>query len=204
MTRNLRSLIVLALLTLFVVIAARRCSRLPSMGDLFTPKPITIDNSPLLVKDIRAIAQLMTIEYYDEVVVDSSRSSGGKLISIPPFILPVRPSLVLIAKARLLAGLDLQRLDSSHISGTRDSVAIRLPRAQVLEVIMNPSDVETFVERGTWTQQAVVALHIKARTQVLRNAQAQGVLRRAEEKAITLVEQLMLNAGFKKVTVTME
>jgi hypothetical protein len=71
----------------------------------------------------------------------------------------------------------------------------------VLEVIMNPTDVETFSEKGKWTQEAVAALEAKAREQILSNATAQGVLRRADEKARNLVEQLFLNAGFRKVTV---
>jgi hypothetical protein len=67
---------------------------------------------------------------------------------------------------------------------------------------MNPSDVETFSERGQWNQDAVVALEAKARVKILRNAMAQGVLRRADAKALDLVEQLFLNAGFKKVVIT--
>lgn len=179
----------------------QRASLLP-FRKLFEAKPITVAESPLLVKNIRAIAQLLTIEYYDEVVVDSTR--GPSIMSVPPYIFPMWQTLVLVVRGRLLAGLDLLRLDSSHISGSRDSVAIRLPRAQVLEVEMNPSDVETFAERGVWNQQAVAALTGKAKRQMLRNAASQGVLQRADAKAKDLVEQLMQNAGFKKVTITFQ
>jgi hypothetical protein len=142
----------------------------------------------------------MTIEYHDEVVVDSTRSNT-RILPLPPFIFTSGASLVLIVKGKLMAGLDLQRLDSSYFSGNRDSISIQLPRAKLLEVIVNPTDVETFVERGTWNSEAFAVLKQKAAAQIIRNATAQGVLHRADEKARNLVMQLMLNAGYKKVTV---
>lgn len=175
---------------------------LQPLRDIFKAKTIVVDESPLLVTNIRSLAQLMTIEYFDEVVADSTRNVA--LLPFPPFVFPAKQSLVLVVKGRLLAGLDLQQLDSSDIRGNRDSVAIRLPRAQVLEVEMNPSDVETFAEKGQWNQNAVAALTAKAKEQMLRNAAAQGILRRADEKARVLVEQLLLHAGFKKVVVLTE
>lgn len=177
----------------------QRTLNLPDIRNLFRPQPILVEETPLLVKNIRAIAQLMTIEFYDEVVVDSSRN--GSAIPIPPYVMPGRQSLVLVVKGRLLAGLDLSKLDSNHFSGTLDSVVIKLPQAEILEVEMNPSGVETFAEKGQWSQQAVVALAAKAKEQMLRNAASQGVLHRADEKAKEVVEQLMRNAGFNKVII---
>jgi hypothetical protein len=172
------------------------------LRNMFKAKPIVVDESPLVVTNIRSLAQLMTIEYYDEVVADSSRKAG--ILPFPPYIFPTKQSLVLVVKGRLLAGLDLEQLGTNNISGNRDSITIMLPRAQVLEVEMNPSDVETFVEKGQWNHNAVAALTAKAREQMLQNAAAQGILRRADEKAKNLVEQLMLNAGYKKVVVITE
>ena len=172
----------------------------PQFKNPFAAKPVLIDETPLLVKNIKAIAQLMTIEYHDEVVVDSTRSNT-RILPLPPFIFTSGASLVLIVKGKLMAGLDLQRLDSSYFSGNKDSVSVQLPRAKLLEVIVNPTDVETFSEKGTWNSEAFAALKQKAAAQIIRNATAQGVLHRADEKARNLVIQLMLNAGYKKVTV---
>lgn len=201
MTRSLRNIA-------FVVLAALAAIWLLSRSDVFTKlknpfaaQPITIDNTPLLVKNVRSIAQLMTIEFYDEVVVDSTNIST-KMLPLPPFVFPVKQSLVLVVKARLIAGLDLSRLDSSNFSGNLDSLHIALPKAKILEVIVNPTDVETFSEEGTWNQKAVTALKEKAQYRITKNALNQGVLRRSDEKARNLVEQLMVNAGYKKVAVT--
>jgi hypothetical protein len=195
--RNILMLVVVALLVLWLV---GRTEIIPPFKNPFAAKPVVIDRTPLLVKNIKDIAQLMTIEYHDEVVVDSTRNNA-RILPLPPFIFSSNASLVLIVKGRLMAGLDLQRLDSSHFSGNIDSISIQLPRAKLLDVIVNPTDVETFLERGTWNSEAFAALKQKAAAQIIRNATAQGVLLRADEKARNLVIQLMLNAGYKKVTV---
>lgn len=192
---------ILVLLVAGLVWVLQRTGALPRWRNPFAAAPITIDNTPLLVKNIRSIAQLMTIEYHDEVVVDTSRGSA-RMIPLPPFVLPVKAKLVAIVKGKLIAGIDLSGLDSSRFSGTRDSIHIALPRAQVLQVIINPTDVEIFDEAGEWNQAALIALKGKAGYRITRNALAQGVLRRSDEKARSLVEQLMVNAGYKKVVVT--
>lgn len=201
MLRILRNIFFIALLFAAAGWLLRRTGAIPEWRNPFAAKPVVIDNTPLLVQNIKSIAQLMTIEYFDEVVVDSTRSTV-RMLPLPPFVFPEKAVLVLIVKGRLLAGLDLRQLNKSSFSGNTDSVVIELPRAKILEAIVNPTDVETFSERGTWNGNAVAALKQKAIAQMLRNAAAQGVLQRANEKARNLVQQLMLNAGYKKVSVT--
>lgn len=201
MTRSPKNILLILLTIAATVWLLHRTDILPKWKNPFAEAPITIDNTPLLVKNIRSIAQLMTIEYYDEVVVDSTNNSS-KLLPLPPFVFPVKQSLVLVVKGRLIAGLDLSRMDSTHFSGNTDSLHIVLPRAKVLAVIVNPTDVETFSEEGQWSQQAIAALKAKAQYRITKNALNQGVLRRSDEKARNLVEQLMVNAGYRKVEVT--
>lgn len=201
MNRQLRNIAITILALAAALWLLQRTHVLPRWKNPFAASAITIDNTPLLVKNIRSIAQLITIEYHDEVVVDSVQN-GSRMIPLPPFVFPVRQSLVLVVRGRLIAGVDLSRLDSSHFKGTSDSLHIVLPKAKVLEVIVNPSDVETFAESGTWNQGAVTALKAKAQYRITKNALNQGVLRRSDEKARNLVEQLLMNAGYKKVVVT--
>lgn len=201
--RSLKNVLLFILFLFLVLWLARKQEWMPAFKNPFRAEPISIENTPLLLKNIRSISQLLTIAFYDEVIVDSTRSSA-RLLPLPPFVFPIEASLVLVVKGRLIAGLDLSTLDSSAFSGNRDSLHIQLPRAKVLDVIINPTDVETFSEKGQWNQQAVAALKIKAKNVVMRNALAQGVLRRSDEKAKSLVEQLMIHAGYKKVVVSIE
>src|SRR6476660_2705222 len=55
---------------------------LPSLNDIFKPKPLLIVNTPVVVKQIQAIAQLITISAYEELVADTT-VIDTKSIDIP-------------------------------------------------------------------------------------------------------------------------
>jgi hypothetical protein len=141
-------------------------------------------------------------------VVDSNRY----LFGVPPRVfnaLPGNPlslfggaQLVLIVRGKVVAGVDLQKLDTSHIKPRGDTLFIQLPRAQVLEVITNPSDVDIFIEKGTWNEAAATALQTKARTRLVQQALAQGALQQADARARELVYELFKNTKYKQVFVT--
>jgi hypothetical protein len=150
----------------------------------------------------------MTLEAYNEVVVDSTRYPFG----IPPRIFNAIPGnplgligasqLVLIVRGKVVAGVDLGKLDTSHIRHRSDSLFIQLPPAQVLEVIINPSDVEMFIEKGEWNEAAATALKIQARTKLVQQALAQGALQQADTRARELVYGLFKNMNYKSVIIT--
>lgn len=208
MTRTLRRLLFTVSIAVLVFFLARRTTLFDPVKNLFKPKPVVVDETPLLVAQLKNIAQLMTIEAYNEVVVDSTRFPFG----IPPRVFDALPGnplslfgasqLVLIVRGKIVAGVDLQKLDSSYIKVKGDSLFIQLPRATVLDVIINPSDVETFIERGEWNEGAATALKIQARNQMTQQALAQGALQQADSRARQLVYELFKNAGYKTVLVT--
>jgi hypothetical protein len=58
-----------------IYLVLSRLNIIPSLSNLFKSKPVTIDNTPVLVKEVKNIAQLMTMSSYDEVVVDTAKLS---------------------------------------------------------------------------------------------------------------------------------
>ncbi len=54
---------------------------LPSVMNIFKPKPVVIEDTPILIKQINELAQLCTITVFDEVVADSVeiRSKSEKI-----------------------------------------------------------------------------------------------------------------------------
>ena len=208
MTRLLRRILILSLVLLAVVLLVRKTTLFPGLQNLFRPKPVQVDETPLLVTEIRNIAQLMTVEAYSEVVVDSTRYPLG----IPPRVFNAIPGnplgllgasqLVLIVRGKVIAGVDLKNLDKNNIQIKGDSLFVQLPHAQVLDVITNPSDVETFIERGKWDAGAATVLKVRARNKLVQQALAQGALQQADAKARQLVYELLKNTGYKHITVT--
>jgi hypothetical protein len=82
-----------------------------------------------------------------------------------------------------------------------DSVSIKLPPAKILDVITNPSDIETFIETGTWSEEEVRAVKNAARRQLLEEAGRQQLLQKATNRSRAIIEQFLRTSGFRKVTV---
>lgn len=208
--KKLRSLI----LTLLIFIGGwwilSKITNLPSIGELFQQQPVTIEQTGVWVKEIKALAQLVTVSAYDEAVADTVRSLIPQALRVPSvFPLVVLPRsilgerrLVMVGKTTTHVGIQMQGLQPSDIVVLKDSIHITLPRAQVLDVILNPSDVDVFIEEGAWNQEAIADLKNKIRNSAAQKIKTNGLLQTAEAKATTLFTHFFEGAGFKKVAIT--
>ncbi len=208
MRKTLHRIILFTAIIIIVLFIIQQTNLFPSFKNSFRPKPIVVDKTPILVTQIKSIAQLMTVEAYNEVVVDSTRYALGippqvfRRMPLNPFALLGTSQLVLIVRGNVLAGVDLKTFDKNKIQVRNDSLFVQLPRAAVLEVITNPSDVEIFIEKGSWDANAATVLKVRARNQLVQQAIAQGALQQADAKARQLVYTFFKNAGYKYVLVT--
>ena len=200
----LRNLLIVILLLLIAGWLFTRYKVLPSLNDIFKPKPVLIANTPVVVKQIQAIAQLVTISAYEELVADTT-VTDTRTIDIPllPAIIIPSPTrkLVIIGKCTTNIGIDMQQLRDGDISGTRDSIRIVLPPAQILDVMINPSDVEVFIEEGAWDNTAVTNLKNKIRYLAVSDAMSRGLLAQSERKAIEVLTNFFKGAGYRQVVV---
>ncbi len=179
-----------------------RLDVLPSLQNIFSSKPITIDNTPVFIKEVKNIAQLMTVMSYDEVVIDSSKT---KSVTLPALLFPSpalqKNKLVVIARGKIIAGIDLLQLDEKKIFIKDDSVSLTLPEVKILEAIANPSDYEIFTEEGTWTPDEVNAVKVRAREKMIARSIQQGVLQKAAVKSKLVIENFLRSAGFNRIAV---
>ncbi len=206
---GIKDLLIIAVVLAGAIWLYSKFLKLPSFKNLFTTQKVVIDQTPILIKDIRSIAQLVTVSSYDEVVVDSlvyNRTAAflDAFRSVSPMaVLPsLQKQLVIIAKGKVLAGTDLQKLTENNIVIRGDTISLRLPPAQILEVVLNPGDFETFEERGVWSDAEVIAVKLKARQKITNRALQQNILTKADNKSRAILENFLKYAGFKVVTVT--
>ena len=183
-----------------------KLSKIPSIRSLFTAEKVVIDWTPILIKNIKTIAQLVTVTAYDEVVVDSLVYNRATAVfdmfrSVTPLALLPSPQkqLVLIGRGKVLAGTNLQKLNDQSIVIHNDTAWIQLPQAEILEAIINPSDFETFEESGKWSDDEVIAVKVKARDKMISRAIERGILEKANKKANAVIEKFLHSAGFKVV-----
>ena len=181
---------------------------LRSWEAIFSAKPVSIDKTPILIQEIKSIGQLITYISYDEVVADSvivTRGSAfvnafNRLAPVP--LLPsADKQLVLIVKGKVLVGTDLSMLTDTSVAIKNDTVTLFLPKPKIFEAIVNPSDFETFVEKGNWTSKEVMLVKIKARRKLEARALQQNILAKADAKAKTILQDFLGSMGYKNVLI---
>lgn len=175
-----------------VILLVKQMDWLPRW-DLFSSKKVTIDDTPIIVKEIRALGQVITATFYDEVVVDSLIKR-----SFPQ--LPVTDDhLVIIARGKVLAGVDLKLLTDSSITVVKDTIWMQVPQTRIIDVIINPADYEIFEEKGKWSPGTVTAVKLKASAKIMSNAYNKNIIATAEAKARLVLQDFLKAAGFKVV-----
>ncbi|MBX3254185.1 MAG: DUF4230 domain-containing protein [Chitinophagaceae bacterium] len=206
-----RRYIVALMIAALLILLFFKAGWLGSLNNIFKAQPVVIDNTPILIKEINELAQLCTITVYDEVVVDSTviQPKSAVEMILPDFSkfsgLPVTGKrIVVIGKGKVVAGTDLKKLEPRHFFIGKDSISLTLPKAEILDAIINPSGFETFDELGNWSSEAVTAVKIKARNKMVERALQQKILEKAAERSSMLMENFLRSAGFKKITVRAE
>lgn len=181
---------------------------IPPLKNIFSSKPVVIDETPILIKQIRSIGQLITYSSFDEVVVDSVIATKGSAFvnafnrfAPLPVLPPADKELVLIGRGKVMAGTDLAKLTDSSITIQNDTVRLYMPPVQILDAILNPSDFETFVEKGDWSSQDVALVKAKARRKMIDEALRQNLLPKADAKARSIMENFLRNVGYQNVLI---
>lgn len=176
---------------------------LPSFSGLFKSADVTIENTPLLIKEMNSISELMTISAYDELVIDTTKPT----MSIPNILLPIpAPSinkLVLIARGQIVAGINLKEIQPENIMTKEDTVLIELPPAKITDVIINPSGFEIFMEKGNWSANEVIELKKRAKHLMMERNIQQGLLKKASERAAVVLTGFLKNIGYKNIIITL-
>ncbi len=166
-------------------------------------RPLTIDDTPVIVSKIRSLGELTTACYYDEMVLSRTKPnafSSSALGSLAEGLgKDVDDHLVIIAKGTVRAGLDLMEMTEEDIRFVGDTAYIRLPAPQYLDVIVNPSDFEVFAETGKWTHEEISGLQETARTRLLMGADHYGLKSRAYAGAMDAVTELLAASGFSYI-----
>lgn len=200
-----RNYILVILGIVIVITLLQRFKVFPSWGSLFAEKPVAIEETPILISEIKELAEMITVTSFDEVVVDSIKASPFDVvhnitgISLPT-LSPSADRLVIIARGKVMAGIDLSNLMPDDIYVEKDSIHMTLPPARVFDVITNPSDFSTFSETGDWPSAAATALKTQARDKILRRALNQGILNRANARAAAVMESFLRSLGYTRIS----
>lgn len=166
---------------------------LPPLGRIFHGRQPHIDETPVIIQQVKNIAQMFTQTFYDEYVYDTG------IIRTPPFSANKR--LIFIAKGEVISGFDLSELSEKSIIRRDKSIVVKLPPARILEVVINPSGFETFIEEGAITFEESKKYHEDARRIFERNAREKGILTNSSEQGRQMLEKFFHLLGFETVDI---
>ncbi|GHS88378.1 hypothetical protein FACS1894201_09820 [Bacteroidia bacterium] len=171
----------------------------------FKSKPIVIDKTVNVVEKIRRLADFTTATYYKDYVIVQKKLSDVDVLGIKIALLgnkmTTQDELVLVTKGKVRAGFDLSKMQEQDITVDSISIMLKLPEPQLLEVITNPSDFETFEETGKWSHEEVTGYKNAARAAIENEALENGILERAEKAGKEKLTTFLHALGFKKISI---
>ena len=112
--------------------------------------------------------------------------------------------IVLIGKGRVRAGFDLKKVKENDIYVHGDTIDINLPKAELFDVIMNPSDFTTEYESGTWSHENTKSLKARAKQQLEQDALECGLLKRAETNGQKRLKSLFAVFGYNTINISIK
>jgi hypothetical protein len=190
---SLFQLIALLAILLLLYGPLAKIGLLPSLPSLFRGGAAKIEETPVIIQQVKNIAQMFTQTFYDEYVYDTG------VIRTPPFNANKR--LIFIAKGEVIAGFDLSELNEKSILRRDKSIVVKLPPARILDVVINPSGFETFMEEGSISFEETKKYHEDARRIFERNARDKGILKNSAEQGRQMLEKFFRLLGFESVDI---
>lgn len=163
-------------------------------------KPLTIDKTPMQIESIRSIAEIATVSYQDEIVVDSVEYYDGSFNVMKPgdwskaynkvVNRNIKRRLTMIIGGEVRYGVDLTN-NEPKIEHRNDSVWIQLPKVKAVDIIVAPSKNEVFQEIGTWKDWERRKMEGKAKRKLLKNAKNFELPQKAKNNIESLFRQII-------------
>lgn len=171
-----------------------------------------IDATANVVTEIKKISEFTSACFYEEIVLQEKKTSniadnavGNKIASlIGKKGGLVNDELVIVASGKVRAGFHLNNLDENHVVVKGDTLCVDLPKAEIFDVIVNPSDFDIYIEDGTWDHETVTKVEDKAIGQIKADAEKECILDKATKSGVKKLSEMFKSFGFPVVKVTVE
>ena len=171
-----------------------------------------IDATANVVTEIKKISEFTSACFYEEIVLQEKKTSdiadnavGNKIAGlIGKTGGLVNDELVIVASGKVRAGFHLNNLDENHVVIKGDTLCVDLPKAEIFDVIVNPSDFDIYIEDGTWDHETVTKVEDKAIGQIKADAEKEGILDKAAKSGVKRLSEMFKSFGFPVVNITVD
>lgn len=171
-------------------------------------KGLKIEKTANVVTEINKISEFTSACFYEEIILKESKASDNVANKVAEFLgkkdALCTDEIVIIAKGKVRAGFDLKKVKEEDIAVNDGVLSVTLPNVEILDVVVNPSDFDIYIEDGTWSQEQVMKIEQKAASKLKADAIKEGVLKKAQDAGIKKLTEIFKSLGFKEVQLTVK
>ena len=168
-------------------------------------RSLTIKKTENLVTGIKKISELTTTCYRDELVLTEERTEKKESI-LQTLKIDPRPHyetrrIAIIAHGTVRAGFNLSKINQEDIKVSMDTVSLRLPAPEILDITINPSGFETFDSVGEWNEDEEKRIKSRAKSRIMNDAVSAGLLEKAGKSGREKIRSFLKTLGYVTVFV---
>lgn len=185
-----------AIATLFILLRLRR-KRLNRMG--------SIENTQNIIVSIHEIAELTTASFFSEIVEEKrKRKKGadgkvGDLLDKVGANYAINDVICIIVRGVVHAGYNLKHIKEEHFRYEDGKLTIQLPPVEILNIIVNPTDCDPYMQHGHWSFAEITEIEANAKNKIKDEAIAAHLLEQASKNGEKQIRALFLGLGYKDV-----
>lgn len=178
-----------------------------------------IDKTANVITQIKRISELTTACFYEELVIQKDkfryldrkvyRNGSSAWAMMANIANPYEPGIVrdstrtgrivFIVKTRVRAGYDLSKISPDDLTVSGDTLRVKLPEAEIFDIIANPSDWEVFHSDGNWEDGEIRAIQAEAKETIRKDAVSYGLLDKARTSGKESLISLFRAFGFPEI-----
>ena len=202
--RSFKLILVCVTILVVVVVGLILADKYAGLGffDTLFGKGMQIEKTANVVTEIRNISEFTSACYYEELVLTDVKDSENTTNKVAGWFgksAVSKDEICLIIDGKVRAGFDLSEVAEDAIAITGDTLTMTLPKTEIFDIIVNPSDCEVYVEEGKWSHEQVTALQVSARARIKKDALNYGILEQADKIGRERLTELFKTFGFNTV-----
>jgi len=166
------------------------------VAELRNPTPTIIPDPITLIREVRTLARLETIQYTVEKVITAEigQNELGFLFG---------DKLLFVAHGQVIAGVDMEKIGPQDMWVEGKTLYFRLPPAEVFVATLDNEKSYVYNRETGLLTRGDTTLETKARqaaeAEILKAAIEDGILKLAQQNAETYLARLMRRTGFGEV-----
>jgi hypothetical protein len=166
------------------------------VSQLLNPTPTILPDPITIIHEVRSLARLETLQYSVEKIITADSGQGD-------WSFLFGDKLIFVAHGRVIAGIDLEKIQTKDIRFEKDVLHIKLPQAELFSVALDNEKSYVYDrETGIFTtgnMNLETLARQSAEEEIRKAALEDGILEQAKMNGENFLIRLMRSLGYDKV-----